>query len=255
MFYTKVKPKLEGLTAPAAKDKKRHSLRRRVLRYVTAGDVVRTKVEFVGLVGEVMANHSFCGTGRLGQLEVRWLPCACKGCFCETPGRSCEQAEFNTLPKDLHVRMATAVNTKSSDERIQECAASLRRRLTSARGGCNGTLAALFLNAAAGQKQWGLAELAGAPRDRAKGDVLGGEQARSRSAKLADAVVPVRLFESVIDTSGMGRRLFRQPCVETCAKFTHECKCGKWHVELQPFLSVRPPLVATAEKGPLFGRC
>jgi hypothetical protein len=41
--------------APAAKDKKRHSLRRRVLRYVTAGDVVRTKVEFVGLVGEVMA--------------------------------------------------------------------------------------------------------------------------------------------------------------------------------------------------------
>ena len=44
----------------------------------------------------------------------------------------------------------------------------------------------LFLNAAAGQEQWGLAELAGAPRDRAKGDVLGGEQARSRSAKLAD---------------------------------------------------------------------
>ena len=131
----------------------------------------------------------------------------------------------------------------------------MRRRLTSARGGCNGTLAALFLNAAAGQEQWGLAELAGTPRDRAKGDVLGGEQARSRSAKLADAVVPVRLFESVIDTSGKGRRLFRQPCVETCAKFTHECKCGKWHVELQPFLSVRPPLVATAEKGPLFGRC
>ena len=125
----------------------------------------------------------------------------------------------------------------------------MRRRLTSARGGSNGTLAALFLNAAAGQEQWGLAELAGAPRDRAKGDVLGGEQARSRSAKLADAVVPVRLFESVIDTSGKGRRLFRQPCVETCAKFTHECKCGKWHVELQPFLSVRPPLVATAEKG------
>ena len=94
------------------------------MRYVTAGDVERTKVGFVGLVGEVMANHSFCGTGRLGQLEVRWLPCACKGCFCETPGRSCEQAEFNTLPKDLHVRMATAVNTKSSDERIQERAAS-----------------------------------------------------------------------------------------------------------------------------------
>ena len=32
----------------------------------------------------------------------------------------------------------------------------------------------------------------------------------------------------------------------------HECKCGKWHVELQPFLSVRPPLVATAEKGRSF---
>jgi len=63
------------------------------------------------------------------------------------------------------------------------------------------------LNAAAGQEQWGLAELAGAPRDRAKGDVLGGEQARSRSAKLADSVVPVRLFECVIGTSGKGRRV------------------------------------------------
>jgi hypothetical protein len=105
-LLNKVKPKLEGLTAPAAKDKKRHSLRRRVLRYVTAGDVVRTKVEFVGLVGEVMANHSFCGTGRLGQLEVRWLPCACKGCFRDTPGGSCEQAEFNTPSKDQEQRRA-----------------------------------------------------------------------------------------------------------------------------------------------------
>jgi hypothetical protein len=40
--------------------------------------------------------------------------------------------------------MATAINTKSSDERIQEHSASLRRRLTSARGGCNETLAALL---------------------------------------------------------------------------------------------------------------
>ena len=249
LFYTKVKPKLEGLTAPAAKDKKRHSLRRRVLRYVTAGDVVRTKVEFVGLEGEVMANHSFRGKRRLGELEVRWLPCACKGCFRDTPGGSCEQAEFNTPSKDLGVCMATAVNTKSSDERIQERAAGLRRRLKSVRGGCNGTLAALFWNAGAGQEQWGLAELAGAPRDRAAGDVLGGVQMRSKSAKPADAVVPVRCFESVVDTSGKGRRLFRQPAAENCAKFTHDgCTCGKWHVELQPFLSVRPPFVATTEK-------
>ena len=253
MFYTKVKPKLEGLTAPAAKDKKRHSLRRRVLRYVTAGDVVRTKVEFVGLVGEVMANHSFRGKRRLGELEVRWLPCACKGCFRDTPGGSCEQAEFNTPSKDLGVCMATAVNTKSSDERIQERAAGLRRRLTSVRGGCNGTLAALFWNAGAGQEQWGLAELAGAPRDRAAGDVLGGVQMRSKSAKPADAVVPVRCFESVVDTSGKGRHLFRQPAAENCAKFTHDgCTCGKWHVELQPFLSVRPPFVATTEKSRSF---
>jgi hypothetical protein len=239
--------------APAAKDKKRHSLRRRVLRYVTAGDVVRTKVEFVGLVGEVMANHSFHGTGRLGELEVRWLPCACKGCFRDTPGGSCEQAEFNTPSKDLSVRMATAVNTKSSDERIQERAAGLRRRLTSVRGGCNETLAALFWNAGAGQEQWGLAELAGAPRDRAAGDVLGSVRVRSKSTKPADAVVPVRCFESVIDASGKGRRLFRQPAAEKCAKFTHDgCTCGKWHVELQPFLSVRPPLVAVAEKGRSF---
>ena len=205
-MLNKVKPKLEGLTAPAAKDKKRHSLRRRVLRYVTAGDVVRTKVGFVGMEGEVMANQSFRGKRRLGELEVRWLPCACKGCFRDTPGGSCEQAEFNTPSKDLC--MATAVNTKSSDERIQERAAGLRRRLTSVRGGCNGTLAALFWNAGAGQEQWGLAELAGAPRDRAAGDVLGGVQMRSKSAKPADAVVPVRCFESVVDTSGKGRHLF-----------------------------------------------
>ena len=76
------------------------------------------------------------------------------------------------------------------------------------------------------------------------------KSAREHRAKPADAVVPVRCFESVVDTSGKGSRLFRQPAAENCAKFTHDgCTCGKWHVELQPFLSVRPPLVATAEKG------
>jgi hypothetical protein len=43
-FHKKVKPELEGLTALSAKDKKRHSPRRRVLRYVTTGGVVRAKV-------------------------------------------------------------------------------------------------------------------------------------------------------------------------------------------------------------------
>jgi hypothetical protein len=36
------------------------------------------------------------------------------------------------------------------------------------------------------------------------------------------------------------------------AKFTHKYKCGKWHVELKPFLRIRPPLVATEEKGRSF---
>jgi hypothetical protein len=71
----------------------------------------------------------------------------------KSPGGPCEQSEFNALSKGLDVRMATAVNTKSSDERSQERSASVRRRLTSARGGCNGTLAAPFWNAAAGQEQ------------------------------------------------------------------------------------------------------
>jgi len=40
---------------------------------------------------------------------------------------------------------------------------------------------------------------------------------------------------------------------ENCAKFTHDgCTCGKWHVELQPFLSVRPPFVATTAKSRSF---
>jgi hypothetical protein len=39
-----------------------------------------------------------------------------------------------------------------------------------------------------------------------------------------------------------------------CAKFTHERKCGMWHVELHPFSSVRPRLAVTAEKGRSFLR-
>jgi hypothetical protein len=58
--YTKAEPKLEGLAVPLAKDMKRHSPWRRVVRCVTAGAVVR------GLAGAVMANHSVRRTGRPG---------------------------------------------------------------------------------------------------------------------------------------------------------------------------------------------
>jgi hypothetical protein len=56
-FNTKVKPELEGLTASSAKDKKRHSPRRRVLHYVSTGGEVRAKVKFAGQAGAVMASH------------------------------------------------------------------------------------------------------------------------------------------------------------------------------------------------------
>jgi hypothetical protein len=150
------------------------------------------------------------------------------------------------------VRMATTFHTKSSGQRSLERAACLCRRLTSARGGCKGTLVALFWNAAAGQEQWVLGELAVAPRELVAGGVLGGVRARSRSTKPANAEVPVRLFKCAIGTSGKGCCRFRQPCVEMFAKFTNEYKCGKWHVELQPCLRIRPPLAATEEKGSSF---
>jgi hypothetical protein len=90
--------------------------------------------------------------------------------------------------------MPMAANTKSSEVRIQKRAASLPRRLPLDRGGCNGSLAALFWNAAAGQKQWGLAELSGASRDLAAGDVACGVWARSRNTERVDAAMFARLF-------------------------------------------------------------
>jgi hypothetical protein len=61
-------------------------------------------------------------------------------------------------------------------------------------------------------------------------------------------VLPVQSFESAADPPGKGRRLFKQPHAGECDKSKHAYECAKWHIALQLFLSVRPPLLFKSDR-------
>ena len=61
------------------------------------------------------------------------------------------------------------------------------------------------------------------------------------------AVVMVFKYDRVKDPEEKGRALFEQPSVEKCSKWSHKCKCSKWHAELEHAVAIRPPFVTKAQ--------
>ena len=243
-FYHGVKEKLEGdLNQKGAKQ--RHTLRRREFRYVMGADVKRIVTKFDGLDGEVSRNHQFEGTGQLGMGKRRRFPCACSGCFQFDPA-TCKQRQFNHEPEPFDISMDRVVDTRTQDQMLTDRSVKLGSRIArSADKGVGGAVA-LFLNAPSGEPQWTLGEVAEAPRKRRKGDVIHNTR-QKKSNKDEDNVVKVFKYERVEDPEGKGRALFEQPSAEKCKKWSHNCKCGKWHAELEHANAIRPLFVTKAQ--------
>jgi len=184
-FYSKVKVKLEGVLAPDAKDKQRHTLHRRVIQFVEQGAALRVTTTFSGLEGHIACSHSFRGVGRLGELKVRWLPCSCTGCFSTVLG-TCTQTEVNTGEVNCTVLKKSTTDTRTSDERLQERASKLARTMPSTRGGYKGGLCAAFVDAVEDEPQWNLLEIDGTPWALHKNDIIDGIKVGRGSQKQQD---------------------------------------------------------------------
>jgi len=250
-FYNEVKLKLEGVLAPDAKDKQRHTLRRRVIQFVEQGAALRVTTTFTGLEGHIACNHSFRGVSRLGEVKVRWLPCSCDGCFSTVLG-PCTQTEVNTDEVKCTVLKKSTTDTRTSDERLQERASKLARTMSNTRGGCKGGLCAAFVDAAEDEPQWDLLEIDGAPRALHKDDIIDGKKVGRGSQKPQDIVVRAFRFGALPDPEpNKKRRFFEDPPAEKCERDIHECTagpgstcCGKWHSEVIFALALRPPFLA-----------
>lgn len=246
-FYNKVKEKLEGdLTLKG--QKQRHTLKHREYYYVSCTDVKRIATQFDGLDGEVSCNHQFKGTGQIGKGKRRRNPCSCSGCFKFDPS-TCKQPQFNEEPQPFDISMDAIADTRTLDEMLTERSAKLGRRIKSSPGQGVGSAVALYLDASSDQPQWTLGEVAEAPRHREAGDVIHGYLQRSKSGKDSDMVVKVFKYDRVEDPEGKNRALFEYPSKkkEKCGKWSHECKCDKWHAELEHAVSIRPPFVTKAQ--------
>ena len=264
-FYNLAKLKLEGLVPPAVADKKRHSLFRRRIHFVETGKALRVNTEFFGLEGKVANNHSFKGTGRLGKVEVRWLPCSCAGCFplslVDTP---CTHAQFNLDASFVEMTKTSKTDTAASDLRITERTQKLTRRMQNEKGGCATGICAAFIDSADGQCQWDLVEIDDKPRNLEKGDAIDGEIKRSGSKRPADVVVRAFRFEAVPDTEDGGakkRRFYKEPAAERCSSDLSVCTdgpakaaCSKWHGELMYVAALRPPFISAESRKSQFKR-
>jgi len=203
----------------------------------------------------VSANHHFKGVGRVGKIEARWLPCSCDGCFSASPGAVCTQAIFNNPPKTLEVTKGSSVDTKALEEHISSRAGNLKRRMSSATGGCKGLLCCVYLNA----DDWAVGELAGSPRKLLKGGVLH-KDGKGVAVFLGDKkqdVAALRRFVKVSDPTSKKRHLLkRSPAKECCDALISDCKsgkskkaCDKAHLGLVRIEALRPPLVNPKLKG------
>ena len=92
-----------------------------------------------------------------------------------------------------------------------------------------------------------MCELAGPPRDRKKGDVIGSEVQRSKSSEVRDRVVEAYWF-SYEPPSARQPHILKQSHPEKCPKLRHECNCDKWHREVVSWSVVRPPVIMVGKE-------
>ena len=228
---------------------------------MSKSDVVRVAAGFNGLESMVASNHSFSGVGTIGRVEVRWLQCSCSGCFCDSDSSKCDRTVFNTSASRQDIQTTKVTDTKKSDERIEERSKRVERRLKQDNGE---TLVPLFLgedNDA--EAKWMLGETYGKPRHVKSGDIVGGKwstrSAPRNSESASDFVVEVFQYSTFGDPApNKKRRFFQMPHQEKCAKPRYtlssnkrkqdECRCGKWHRELQWLNAVRLPIVESQNR-------
>ena len=200
--------------------------------------------------GKVKGNHLFKGVGAVGEVDLRWLPCACSGCFSTTPG-NCVRKLFNSEISRESVGMERQVTTETSDEALRAIVSKSLRRIEGANSvKAPGSIVAMYSNPG-----WFLGEVHEAPRQPVTGDIVGGKRARaSRDEK--DKVISVYVYDDFIDPSpAKKRKFFKAPLSVKCPKLvcgSKDCLQKKWHPQLQPVLSIRPPLVLGDEKKTAF---
>jgi len=255
---------LEKIVPSPVSAKRRHSLWQRQLIVVPKGACPRPRNAKVvtGLESQVMCNHGFYGTGTVGVVLRRWMPCSCERCRSSDYGcstRAClgtghnetpVRAELNINSIDTATSDAARLKAERATQKVIEQATSLlvcafyRGADSDGGDGDAGTLASG--DGDAGAKPYWLGAVTSKPiKHRSVWHVL---------AYLYDETV-------VTDERGSLRIAYDEPasgqkcpCAFGKCKGRASCVCKLWHETLLPIGSIVPKLLVGRNLAKYFKR-